>query len=114
MRDSIIGMLDFPRSLARDNLDIDNCDHAGNYAERDSTCQVCEARLECSWLYRNDEFSALSKKPLEQLEEAFDFAVAYVDAWSVRIKHKSRTCPCHGCLWLREARKLQKRVVKSL
>jgi hypothetical protein len=106
-------MLDFPRSLARDSVDADNCHHAGNFAERDPICQACENRLECNWLYHNDEFSALSKKPLERLLEAFEFAVAYVDIWSIRAEHKSRTCPCHGCLWLREARKLQKRVVKS-
>lgn len=106
MKSEIIEALAFPREMIRGNVPFETCEHAGNFASRDPQCGVCESRLECEWLYHNDEFSGLTEKPLEALIEALQSAILYVDACVSRAGHKPATCHCNACGWLNQARDL--------
>lgn len=104
-------MLTFPRLLVRSRIDLGSCTHAGNFAPGDPVCANCADRLECGWLYQNDAFSGLSEKRMDDLVEALDFAVDFVDASSFRSGHPPATdCPCDVCEWLGKARRLYDRV----
>lgn len=108
-KDQILSSLDFPRRLVRGNIDQENCAHAGNFAPGDPVCEDCISRLECGWLYHNDEFSSLGEKPEAELVDALGFALDYVEAFSYRAGHRpGRHCPCELCTWLNGARALHR------
>jgi len=106
MKSEIIDMLEFPRQIVRGNVPLETCGHAGNFSSSAPECQICETRLECEWLYHNDESVALAEKPLDAVIEALGMAVLYVDACVTRASHHPRTCHCEACDWLRRARRL--------
>lgn len=109
VKDRIIQLLGFPRTLVRESIDHENCTHAGNFAPGDPVCADCASRLECRWLYHNDEFSALGEKPEAKLVEALEFALDYVEAFAHRAGHRpSKRCPCEVCAWLKGARELRR------
>ena len=103
MRDAIMQMLEFPRALARSNVELDQCPHAGHYARGDFHCKACRSLLECEWLHHSDEFSALSKRPLDDVVEALNVACMYVDAQVTISGHLRETCRCDACRWVRQA-----------
>ncbi len=114
LREQILDMLAFPRLLVRARIDLENCSHAGNFAPGDPVCANCADRLECGWLYQNDAFSGLGEKHIDDLVEALDFAVDFVDASSFRSGHPPKTdCPCDVCVWLEKARQLYARVSET-
>ena len=114
MKEQIIEMLDFPRMLVRSDIDFENCTHAGNFAPGDPICGDCASRLECSWLYHNDDFSGLREKRLPQLLKALEFALVFVEASSFRSGHRpKRRCPCEVCAWLYRARDLHEEIGRS-
>lgn len=113
MRDTIIKLLELPRRVIRGEIAIEDCGHAGFYSPADSACRVCETRMECEWLFRNDEFAALSEKPLDTVMDAFDSAVLYVDAFVARAGHEATECGCELCSWIRQAQDLQAGKVES-
>jgi hypothetical protein len=102
----ILQFLQFPRRLVQGQVDFDKCKHAGNYAEGDQGCEYCRYALECEWLYRNDECSALAVKSFEEVAAALEFTVAYIDAYLTRAGHSRRSCRCEICVWLKRARRL--------
>ena len=102
-RGAILGTLQFPWWLVRGNLGLEECEHAGNYAVTDLKCLDCDDTVECQWLYHNDESSALTEKPIEELADALEFAVDYVDAYITWAEHDRRACACDACTWLRRA-----------
>jgi hypothetical protein len=106
MKTEIIAMLAFPRKMMGGNIPLETCEHAGNFLPSDNGCLVCETRLECEWLYRNDESAALTDKPLDIVADALGSAVLYVDACVTRAGHDARACHCQACDWLRRARRL--------
>ena len=106
MKTEIIAMLTFPRKMIGGHIPLETCEHAGNFSESDAGCLVCETRLECEWLYSNDESAALTEKPLAVVADALASAVLYVDACVARAGHNARTCHCQACDWLRRARQL--------
>ena len=105
MMHAIIDLLEFPRRLLRDDVDLEDCPHAGHFAPSDRACRVCEARAECEWLYHNDACVALAAKPLDAALDALDAAILYVDARATRAGHARHGCGCEACIWLRKARK---------
>jgi hypothetical protein len=106
MREAVMQMLELPRRLIRGEIAIENCEHAGFYSPGDHSCRVCETRMECEWLFANDEFAALSEKPMGVVLDALDFTVLYVEARVARARHLSEGCSCELCGWLRGARAL--------
>lgn len=111
LREQILDMLTFPRSLVRSRIDLENCGHAGNFAPGDPVCANCADWLECKWLYQNDAFSGLGAKRMDDLVDALDFAVDFVDASSFRSGHPpTADCSCDVCVWLDKARRLYDRV----
>lgn len=102
--------LEFPRSLVRDNLDLQECVHNGNYAADDDECRQCVQGFECEWLYGNDEFVALDRKPLKELAAALDFALEFVDMRISEWGHNRGSCRCEACAWRREAQRLADRI----
>ena len=106
MKTEIIAMLAFPRKLMGGNIPLETCEHAGNFSSSDTGCLVCETRLECEWLYCNDEAAAITEKPLNVVTDALASAVLYVDACVTRAGHDARTCHCQACDWLKRARRL--------
>lgn len=106
MKTEIIDMLDFPRQIVRGHVPLETCEHAGNFSPTDHGCRVCEARLECEWLYCNDESAALTEKPLNVVVDALGTAVLYVDACITRAGHNAHACHCEACDWLKRARRL--------
>lgn len=108
MKDRIFKVLEFPRQVVREGVDLDRCTHAGNFSPQDPVCAECASRLECSWLYHNDEFSALTSKTIVELAEALDFALMYIEAYSFRAGHRPKKhCPCEVCAWIKHARELR-------
>ncbi len=107
MKTEIIVMLEFPRRMIQGNIPLETCEHAGNFSPSDPGCLVCETRLECEWLYTNDESVALTEKPLDVVVDALRLAVLYVDACVTRASHNVRACHCEACDWLKRARRLQ-------
>jgi hypothetical protein len=103
MKQEILEMLEFPRGLARGNLPLEECRHDGNFAPHDPRCRECLARLECEWLFHNDEFSSLQHQPLEALVEALKVASGYVESRAVLSRHNPQTCKCSACAWTRNA-----------
>jgi hypothetical protein len=108
MREKILKMLSYPRALVRDQLELRDCPHNGNFAGDDGDCQECGRRLECSWLYDNEEFVALGRRPVTNLLESLDFARTYVDFRVDQMGHNRRICRCEACRWLRTATRLLK------
>jgi hypothetical protein len=106
MKTDIIDMLGFPRQIIRGEIPLETCEHAGNFSPSDHTCLVCETRLECEWLYGNDESAALAEKPLDAVVDALGSAVLYVDACVSRAGHNRLVCHCQACDWLRRAQRL--------
>jgi len=92
--------------MVRGNLDLEQCLHVGAFAPGDAHCAHCDQRLECRWLYRSDEFSALARKTMEEIAEALQFAIVYVDVRVTRAGHASPTCGCGACAWLRRAQQM--------
>jgi hypothetical protein len=106
MKTTIIEMLEFPRQVIRGHIEFETCGHAGNFSSSDPACLVCETRMECEWLYHNDEFVALTEKPLDAVVDAFGLALLYVDACLTRAEHDVGSCRCEACDWLRRARQI--------
>ena len=105
-RDQFIEALSFPRKFVRDNMDLIDCKHAGNFANEDATCIHCDQGSECEWLYSNDEFIALADKPVEEHAGALEFALGFVEAQVSFWNHKRSKCPCEACNWLRDTQRL--------
>lgn len=100
--------------LVREHIDHENCTHAGHFAPGDPVCIDCASRLDCSWLYYNDEFSALENKAVTEVVDALEFAIDYVEALAYRIGHRpTGRCPCEVCVWLKKARALYRQFPAS-
>lgn len=114
MRERIIRTLDYPRALARGNMELHSCAHAGDYDAGDQRCRQCEYELECDWLLHHDLDAMLQAKPLDELAEALNFALSYVDAQVTRWGgHARRRCRCEACRWLREAAALDRQLSRA-
>jgi len=114
MKYEIIDMLEFPRQVVRGHVPLETCGHAGNFSSSAPGCQICETRLECEWLYHNDESVALAEKPFDAVVEALGLAVLYVDACVTRAGHKARGCRCEACDWLKGARDLHETAERAV
>jgi hypothetical protein len=106
MRQVLIEALKYPRELVRDNLELDECPHAGLYDNEDGKCIACPQQSECEWLYNNEGFAALGKKPITQILTALEIAADYVAAQVTYWEHDSGRCGCTSCSWLRDALRL--------
>jgi len=106
MKTEIIKMLEFPTKIAQGYIPFETCEHAGNFSPGDKGCLVCDAQLECKWLYHNDESTAPGDKPLDVIVGALGSALLYVDACVARVGHDAQTCRCDACDWLRRAQRL--------
>ena len=110
MKQQIIELLAFPRTLVRDHLELETCPHNGFFDQGDMRCLQCENGMECEWLYSNDEFAALQKHSLKRLTDALEFAVFYVEAEIARWGHDTLSCSCDSCKWLRRAQQMVEEV----
>lgn len=113
MKTEVIEMLQFPRQLIYGHVPLETCEHAGNFSLSDAGCHVCETRLECEWLYYNDESAALTEKPLDAVVDALGSAVLYVDACVTRAGHNARVCHCEARDWLKRAQRLHEIAVQA-
>jgi len=114
VREKVIRMLDYARTLARGNMELQNCPHAGNYAGEDQRCRECDYGFECDWLLAHDLDVVLQTKTLDELAEALNFALSYVDAQVTRWGgHPRRRCRCEACRWLRDATAVQRQLIRS-
>jgi hypothetical protein len=110
LKTAVIRMLDYPRSLVRRNVELHDCPHAGQFADTDARCRLCEFTMECHWLCQNDEFVALGEKSIDKIVEALSFALGYVDAETTIWGHRRQICRCEACIWLRSAQRLYDKV----
>jgi len=101
VREAIIAMLRYPRTMVHGNIPVETCTHGGFYADGDLACMLCDHELECHWLANADEFSALEQRSLKELAEALEFAVDYVRAQVAHANHDFVRCKCEACDWLR-------------
>lgn len=114
MKSEIIQMMAFPRDIIRGSVPFETCGHSGHYASHDSECRICESRIECEWLYHNDELSGLTEKTLDDLLDALQSALFYVDACVARAGHTPAKCHCKACSWLKEAETLHASVTDQI
>lgn len=106
MRQAFIDALSYPRELVRDNLELEECPHTGLYDNEDGKCIACPQQSECEWLYNNEAFAALEKKPIAEILAALEIASDYVTAQVAYWEHDSRRCGCTSCSWLRNTLRL--------
>lgn len=111
IRSDLIEALAFPERVMRDNLELIQCPHNGDYDREDSQCRACESGPECLWLSHFDQNTALSGKETRSLVEALEFCYGYLDARLHQLQHKPASCPCDHCAWLRRTERLLDRVV---
>jgi len=105
-RETAIALLAFPRALARGDIALEQCPHAGHHAPPDPRCAVCRSRLECEWLSQADESSAVAERALPEVLAALRFAAVYVESRVALSRHPRAGCPCAACRWLGEANAL--------
>ena len=106
MRDELISALAYPRSVVRDYVQPDVCPHNRSFDGEDRRCLDCEFEVECLWLCRNDEFAALRLRPLDELVDALEFSLGYVQRRIDEPRHNTATCSFATCAWSREAEAL--------
>ncbi len=106
MRQKILQALAHSRAIMRNQIELHDCFHNGNYAANTMECGQCEFEFECHWLCNNDEFVALEQKSMDALIDSLEFAQCYVDALVTRRGHDRRLCRCEVCAWLRKVRRL--------
>lgn len=108
MHQEIIDLLSYPRSLVLSQIGEEDCKKDAYFDPHDTDCTGCRHGQQCQWLFSNDGFIELSRKPVEDLVAALDFAISYVDH---RFEdHNSRACACQSCQWLRAARRAMREV----
>jgi hypothetical protein len=105
-RECIIEHLAYPRDLIRTAGIPEDCRHGGEYCPADPGCRTCLYDIDCRWLCTVDQCSALPLKTTDQLADSLAFAVEYVTARILDLRHNSHTCHCDHCQWLRSARRL--------
>ena len=103
-RDDIFALLTYPRRILGTLVQLEGCSHAGFLDAADPDCHECDYLAGCRWLYSNDEFADLSAKPIEKLIEALGLATELIEAQMTRGQHRSRSCKCESCRWVRECR----------
>lgn len=102
-------LLAFPRAYLRSRLPtLKDCPHANNYDQHDETCRTCFHRDDCAWLAANDECGVLDLTSVDQVTRAIDDMC--VRAQSAVSAYRHRACHCPTCEWLRQAKKVMKRV----
>jgi hypothetical protein len=106
MRERILELFGQSRAMMRSQIELHECSHSGNFVPDSSECGQCDYEFECQWLYNNDEFAALERKPLETLLDSLEYALYYVEAQLIRWGHDKRGCHCEACAWLRDCRQL--------
>lgn len=106
MRDELIAALAYPRTVVRDSIVPDDCPHNHSFDCKDRRCLNCEFEVECLWLCRNDEFAALSLRPLEGLVDDLEFSLGYIQRRINEPKHNSAYCRCATCAWSHETEAL--------
>ena len=102
----IIDALSYPRTVLRSCIEIESCPHDGVYDGQDGKCRTCHQWEQCEWLYSNEAFLALDKKPFPVILTALRDASEFLDAQVRLQEHNSRRCPCSSCAWLRDAQRL--------
>jgi hypothetical protein len=105
MRDELISALTYPRLIVRDRIVPDDCPHNRSFDRKDRRCLGCEFAVECLWLCRNDEFAALRLRPLEELVDALEFSLGYIQRRDNEPKH-SANCRCSTCVWSHKTKAL--------
>lgn len=106
----LIEMLTFPRLMALEKMELEECPHNGQFRSRNSECQTCVFMYECSWLQSNEPFVVLGQRSLAELATSLEFAIDYVDSQNHRAGGKRRLCVCEKCSWIDRARRLRRKV----
>ena len=106
MRRRIIEAITHPRMLLLHSLDLEDCEQHGYYNPVFPSCRNCEQREVCCWLNRNDEFSVLAARPLDQLFLSLQYCIDYVTARCSYEDHNVSRCACESCMWVRDAQRL--------
>jgi hypothetical protein len=106
LQQSIIDALSYARTVLRSYIELESCPHDGLYNGRDGTCLACPQRLQCEWLYSNEAFAALDKKPFAEILAALEDGFDYLDVQIRLLGHDSRRCKCSTCAWLRNTQRL--------
>jgi hypothetical protein len=106
MRPALIGALSYPRELMSADMELDSCPHNGLYDDDDGRCLACVQQPECEWLFDNEAFAALERKPIGEILRALETASDYVAAQVAYWHHDSRQCGCTSCTWLRDTLRL--------
>ena len=114
MKDQIIKLLAYPRSVLGDLIDMDACPHSGSYYQQDGRCRKCSDAPECQWLSSNDEFVALEQKSTEELLGPLVFAVDFVNLQLAYWGHDRASCDCETCVWVRAAMQVRDEVESGL
>lgn len=99
-------LLVFPREYLRTRLPtVHDCRHATNFDPDAPECHACRATYECSWLWANDEYSALQNAASDRVVEALRTVLnqALVNV----ARHEA--CGCQACSWVHRAARVVKR-----
>ena len=112
VRESLIELLDYPRFIAEQKIDLQDCRHSSFYNRSDPACRTCDNEAECRWLNGHDERSVLESKSDRELITALDFAIDFVD--SQRHISESKMWDLDCASWLQEARCLRKSLTQDL
>lgn len=106
MKEELIAALAYPRQQVKMNLKLYYCIHGGNYHCGEQICGACEYKVECEWLYHNDECSGVARKSEDELVHSLEFPLDYVDARIANMGHDIGSCNCDNCTWLKKTERL--------
>lgn len=102
LKDRLLETLKYPRYLMRTEIGLEQCPNDGQYSEADAHCRDCVDGEDCRWLLAQENESALSDRPLEQLISALGYAIESVDSLIDPNQHDP-LCHCDTCLWRKQA-----------
>lgn len=99
----VITLLDYPRWIIEREVDFTDCQLHGDFVSFDKRCASCSFGPACCWLNAHRE-TPCPETSLDELIDALDTAVEYLQSPSREGNPHARHCDCDTCTWLHEAR----------
>ena len=110
VRVRLVEMLTYPRVLAADAIQQNDCPYKHRFAAGLERCLKCENGAECEWLESGEPFVDLASKPEKALVESLLFAIDFVDTTNHRTGRSVGACTCKSCQWLKDAQQLLREI----
>lgn len=105
LKDRLANALQYPRSLIRNEMNLEDCVREGRLDKQALHCRDCDQQDTCEWLLSTDEYSDIEQASLDRLVDALGFAIESVHSLFNDGEH-DLFCSCEACAWQRQANTL--------